>query len=237
MSTPAPASTDWVPVWNLDGAVDLRYDGSYVGGTAYKDGEIVVQNGIAYLCVRPTSNPPAAWPMSPGISAYGTSLPASPYDGQMAILVNSVTTPNYQWQFRYNAQSTSAYKWEFVGGAPWGSYLTGGSGMTTISPASTWVNIPPTLTVPRAGDYLVRAKADIERTGGTATNNIYFGPNQPQTVAIVRVPAGYITPVDCQMRWDGITAGAVIQPAAYCDLSAGANAYDGSIFITPIRIS
>src|SRR6516164_9624771 len=47
---------------------------------------------------------------------YGTTLPASPVDGQEAILVDSITNPTYQWRLRYNAGSTSAYKWEFVGG-------------------------------------------------------------------------------------------------------------------------
>lgn len=41
---------------------ELKYNGSYVGSTAYKDGDVVVSNGVAYLCVRPTSAVPTGWP-------------------------------------------------------------------------------------------------------------------------------------------------------------------------------
>lgn len=123
MSTPNPATTPWVPLWNLNGATPLNYRGAYASGT-YADGDIVVQNGITYLCVRPTTNPPAPWPMAPGTSSYGTTLPASPYDGQEAVLVDSITNPAYVWRFRYNAGSTSPYKWECVGGSPWVGYTT-----------------------------------------------------------------------------------------------------------------
>src|SRR6516164_5696483 len=57
---------------------------------------------------------------------YGTSLPGSPIDGQEYVLVDSTTNPSYQWRFRYNAASTSAYKWEHVGGAP---YVNGGGSL------------------------------------------------------------------------------------------------------------
>jgi hypothetical protein len=42
-------------------ATDLRYDGAYAAGS-YTDGDIVVQNGVAYLCVRPTTAAPTPWP-------------------------------------------------------------------------------------------------------------------------------------------------------------------------------
>lgn len=48
-------------MWNLNGSADLRYNGDYVAGS-YSDGDIVVYQGVAYLCVRPTSSPPAVWP-------------------------------------------------------------------------------------------------------------------------------------------------------------------------------
>src|SRR4029077_1979087 len=83
-------------------------------------------------------------PVGPSIivppgTAYGTTLPASPTDGQEAVLVDSVTNPTYQWRFRYNAGSSSAYKWEFVGGPQ-------------IISFGTAANLG--IVVPRAGDYL-----------------------------------------------------------------------------------
>src|SRR5215831_18156463 len=62
------------------------YNGDFVAATNYSDGDIVVYNGIAYLCVLPTTTSPAAWPggitppPAPFTIPYGTTLPASPTD-------------------------------------------------------------------------------------------------------------------------------------------------------------
>ena len=84
--------------------------------------------------------------------AYGTSLPASPVDGQETILVDSISNPSYQWRFRYNVGSTSSYKWEFVGGTP--AYISVTTAESTSS--STYAALTtagPSFTLPRAGDY------------------------------------------------------------------------------------
>jgi hypothetical protein len=81
---------------------------------------------------------------------YGTSLPASPFNGQEAILVDSTTNPSYAWRFRYNAGSTSTYKWEFIGGAPSLAYEAVDFVISTPTPAG------PVLTAPRAGQYVLQ---------------------------------------------------------------------------------
>jgi hypothetical protein len=47
-----------------------------------------------------------------------TGLPATPFPGQEILLTDSVINPTYFWQLRYNDQSQSAYKWEYIGGSP-----------------------------------------------------------------------------------------------------------------------
>lgn len=160
MSTPNPSTTPWVPLWSLNGGTPLNYKGAYVSGN-YSDGDIVVQNGVAYVCVRPTSNPPAVWPMAPGTSNYGTTLPTSPYDGQEAVLVDSITNSTYQWHFRYNASATSPSKWEYVGGVP--LHTIGGS-ISTSSTTPVAVTGAPTTTVPRTGLYNMEVSAQMWST-------------------------------------------------------------------------
>jgi len=82
---------------------------------------------------------------------YGTTLPVNPADGQEHVLVDSLTNPSYSWRLRFNAGSSSAYKWEFVGGSPLeGVNVAGQSGITS----GTFVQLAgPTLTLPRSGDY------------------------------------------------------------------------------------
>jgi len=152
--------------------LDLRYLGAYAAGN-YSDGDIVIYNGVAYLCVRPTSAAPTAWVGLSSAVNYATTLPASPADGQEAILVDSVTNPTYSWRFRYNNGSTSAYKWEFVGGAPAIIMVfAGGTYFSTATQYPTFVNPTggPTFTAPRAGEYVASATVNCNNNtaGGAA---------------------------------------------------------------------
>jgi len=86
---------------------------------------------------------------------YGTSLPASPVDGQEYVLVDSLTNASYCWRFRYNAGSGSANKWEFIGGSPAVARVE----TTEATTSGTYVDLAtvgPSFTIPRAGDYLLR---------------------------------------------------------------------------------
>ena len=156
MTTPAPASTPWVPMWSLNGGVAIAYLGAWAAGT-YQPGQIVVDNGVEYMCVRTTTKRPTGWPGS-AATTYGTSLPASPVDGQEAVLVDSLTAPTWQWRFRYNASSTLAYKWEFIGGSPkqidiQTSEATGAAGWVDLA------TVGPSFVVPRAGMYICNYSA------------------------------------------------------------------------------
>src|SRR5215510_14220988 len=92
-------ATGKVPVGQLPAiGAQLTYEGDWAAPTTYDDGDVVVRNGIVYLCVGgPTTvaPDPTLWGLAiPGINAppsYGTNLPASPVDGQEAILVDSLT--------------------------------------------------------------------------------------------------------------------------------------------------
>ena len=147
----------WVQMWPPAPSSDITYNGAHVPATSYEDGDIVIgTDNVAYMCVTPTNTAPVAWPGGPTPAApqtipYGTSLPPSPADGQEAILVDSVTNPAYQWRFRFNALSSSAYKWEFVGGSPVRSSFTGSQSLVTVG---SWASALPQLTLSRAGEYL-----------------------------------------------------------------------------------
>jgi hypothetical protein len=126
---------------------------------------------------QPLASPPVStpwvplWPLSTAAPvSYGTSLPATPADGQEAILVDSTTNPTYQWRFRYNAGSSSAYKWEFVGGSPiWISVETSES--TTSGTFVDLATVGPQFTLLRAGDYLFHWDSTAVHTAvGNATN-------------------------------------------------------------------
>ena len=147
----------------------VDYAGAYNPATTYHSGEYVVgADGVTYQCVKDNTvgQTPAPWAPAPTLS-YATTLPGSPVDGQEAILVDSTTNPTYQWRFRYNAASTSTYKWGFIGGPAAGAEVLGS--LTTGSP--TYVDVGgPSLAVPRAGIYMVGLGGQINGAGALALN-------------------------------------------------------------------
>jgi hypothetical protein len=159
----------------------MVYNGDFAAGN-FSDGDIVVYNGVAYVCTAPTSVAPTAWPggitpaAQPFTIAYGTSLPASPTDGQLAVLVDSLTNPTYSWMFRYNLGSTSAYKWEYVGGSP-GAVVDMSDAAVNLAATGTWYYFSPPInfTLPRAGDYLVTGTLRIFNNTGVANAQPYIG--------------------------------------------------------------
>ena len=153
------------PAWVLMGPATpaITWEGNWAAGTAYEPGDVVRYQNVDFIAVRPSTGQPPSVASQLAPPGYGTSLPASPVDGQEYILVDSVTAPTYSWRFRYNAGSTSLYKWEFVGGTSWrgavGSY--GASG-------TAWGGVGVGLTVPRAGIYSVAYGAKAYLSSGTS---------------------------------------------------------------------
>jgi len=78
--------SQWVSAAGGVGGADLIYNGEYpAGGPTYTDGDIVIANGVPYLCVRPTSSPPTPW----GVSGAGLTGPPGPQ--------GNAGTPGEQW--------------------------------------------------------------------------------------------------------------------------------------------
>jgi hypothetical protein len=66
--------SSWQAASGGAGGADLVYNGDYPANTPYTDGDIVVQNGIPYLCVQPTSAAPVPW----AITGAGLTGPQGP---------------------------------------------------------------------------------------------------------------------------------------------------------------
>jgi hypothetical protein len=173
--------------------------------------------------------------------AYGTTLPASPSDGQEAILVDSLTNPTYQWRFRYNAGSSSAYKWEFVGGANLVSGVITAENSTTTN---AWVNmatVGPIVTVPRAGDYFFIASCVLGMTA--ATSNIQlgvgygdFGTASFSAIASIYTAGGFVSP-SLSGRANGVAAGQDWRQKYYNTVAGTMTARDRWLSVLPIRVS
>lgn len=166
-STPPPPTSPYSQI-----SADLKLNaGAKVYVNAVVTQAVNNVNLLQFAISRIGSGQPGpVGPAGPGTASYGTTLPASPYDGQEAILVDSITNPTYQWRFRYNAGSTSPYKWEFVGGAPW---FLSASDYTPPAANQYYVDSATgsTLTIPRPGEYMLEATCDFT----TNPNGVYMG--------------------------------------------------------------
>ena len=161
-----------LPEIDAGGGAELVFEGDWLPATAYQDGDYVMKDGMVYVCVGgPTTDAPdpTLWPVMQGTApasavGYGTTLPVAPVNGQEHILVDSLTAPTYQWRFRFNANATGLYKWEFIGGAALYTYdatLFQTTSTTFVDP-----NPAMSLAVPRAGTYTVRFGGLLGNTAG-----------------------------------------------------------------------
>jgi len=168
------------------------------------------------MAVRPTSNAPTQWPMPPtSRPSYATTLPANPYDGQEAILVDSLSNPSYQWRFRYNAASTSAYKWEFIGGSPWMilplSYTPAGANAHYDDMAAGSI-----LTLPRAGDYILSTGAGLNAN----SNGVYLGFSYDHNTRVGQQPTSSEGSIFLQIRVTFSAAGQQVGNTFFCSNTA-----------------
>jgi hypothetical protein len=123
-----------------------------------------------------------------------TALPANPVDGQECYFVADAAN-GVLWHLRFNAGSSSAYKWEFVGGSPLVASIVGsgeaGSSTGAWSFPTTRVRVPTVL----KGDYdtavVLRATAagggSVLVSLGVALTST--GPTPPGTTTAFTVTA------------------------------------------------
>lgn len=95
---------------------------------------------------------------SGGVS-YGTTLPASPTNGQEHVLVDDLAAPKGAWRMRFSTDVTDDNKWVCIGGDFWYKRSDGGVSYNFGSETAGYQNGPspiPAITVPRAGLWLVK---------------------------------------------------------------------------------
>jgi Domain of unknown function (DUF4082)/Collagen triple helix repeat (20 copies) len=194
------SSVDYETAWQVaNPGADFVYNGDYPANTPYVDGDIVVFNGVPYLCVRPTSAAPVPWqplgnPIYMMTQAAYDSLPSKDSNALYVItdapanpkVTYGTTAPaspvdgdewvfpadatnGVMWRFRYRAASASVYKWEFIGGPALVHNIVGGT-----SPAGADGDLGATITLPRAGDYLAGGGYSA---GNSYLNGSYFVAN------------------------------------------------------------
>jgi hypothetical protein len=205
----------------------------------------------------PADGPAAFQALALGVEAVtpvpSTTLPATPYDGQLANLTVD-TVLGVSWQLRYNAASASTFKWEFVGGPPWLASQTNLSGPGVNGWGDGNVpNTGPALVVPRAGDYYVSCSAMAGHSPVTTVPlgvgiGAVVGANTPAISAsaygwLPDAPSAgsttyTVTLVVANCRMNSLGAGADLRMRYYGDANYTKATYDERrLALVPIRVT
>lgn len=168
----------------------------------------------------------------------------TPVDGDECYLIADATA-GVIWHFRYNAGSSSAYKWESVGSqSPLMANVQGGD--TTTTTFSTFADTSPTagpsITVPRAGDYIAIFSANgvnsVANSGAISTVKPGASAELDAFLAVHVSSTAAATGVLAKETWMlGLAASAIIK-MRYCALTSGTATFDRRVLtVRPIRIS
>jgi hypothetical protein len=122
------------------------------------------------------------WNGSTFVAKNTSQITTSPSDGNIWA-ATAVDANGTRWAFQFNAGSGSAFKWEFIGGFPQAVSPVGS--ITTASAVPVDLTGGPTLTLARAGDYMIEF-GDYVTLNVAGINNMttllnVSGVNQSQT--------------------------------------------------------
>lgn len=153
----------------------------------------------------------------------------TPVDGDECYFIADATN-GVIWHLRYNAGSSSAYKWEYLGGPPLISIVMNNE--TTNSATITDLPTPgPSITVPRAGDYFYEGKVGVAPSAGTAYT--YFGQGELHHTSVYGWTAAGATNMA-----SGLAASGVLHVQYQSASSANTQAWkDRQLAVWPRRIS
>lgn len=171
-----------------------------------------------------------------------TALPTSPVNGQECYYLASAAD-GVVWHLKYRSGSTSAHKWEYVGGPPTLAVSTGSSGVISSSTIAVLPNTPQ-LTIPLPGIYDVEMYIDMQNyIAGLNDIRIYFiRSSAPATnlaggsLTILTVSSTAAS-VQKRNRLGGLIAGNVLQLAYTSSGNVALSQADVSILRAwPVRV-
>lgn len=164
-----------------------------------------------------------------------TTLPVTPMDGDEVHYLADATN-GVIWHLRYRWDSTSTYKWEFVGGRPLYAEVTT-SESTTSTSYTNLATTGPEIALPLAGDYDVAFGAAFSTNAEIGLMSYAIGGTAAVDADSVRIgPADADQGSHSRMRRKaGLTA--VTLTAKYRSFGgASVTCLDRWMAVTPVRV-
>lgn len=177
------------------------------------------------------------WAIAGGsVSPMSAGPPSSPRHNEVWE-ARDVDANGTRWAFRYNALSSSAYKWEFIGGSdvvvptPNGNALAGAG----------WNDVGGGVVVPRAGDYEVVVTLSGQNGGTAQTFELGVGVGSATTVnrtlALFTCGASADYALSGVDRIPGVAAGTTLWLNGFTTASGAVAPSAAQMAVRPIRIS
>lgn len=171
-----------------------------------------------------------------------TALPAGPFHGQrITYQTAGMAADGVRWELEYNANSGSAYKWEFIGGTPLFSEVVTAESRNVASYGAL-TTAGPSITVPLAGDYLVEVRAGVNTGNATPVGAAMSydiggtGASDADAVWARPVAPGFNTSVARVRRKTGLAASTALV-AKYKSPNAVSVVWgDRVMLVTPVRV-
>lgn len=176
------------------------------------------------------------------VSDFASGPPASPSSGDIWVATNADSLADgIRWQFQYNAGSSSAYKWEFIGGPPVQVFSPTGNGWAS---GGNYNDVGAYYTTIRSGDWSIFTHLSSDNTTGVATH-FYFGVADNSTTTVNRVLDEVYSPLSGTLfnltgrdRLNNVTAGHVIYTNGATSAGSGSAAVSyAQMALTPIRVA
>ena len=225
----AVSRTAYAELWGVVGTTYGSGDGSTTFNVPDTTGFIIYAQSISSRVA--TASPPQ----------YVTSLPSNPVDGQTVVYAADATN-GVMWTLRYRAASSSSYKWEVIGGPPMSAYNYDSGALTTSGTAYTVVTITnPSLTLPLAGDYMLRGVGGTFISGATARVDVRLNLVAGSTTAATSYGSHYAQYAYHQhsaaARYTVTSASTVLKAGHSASAaSVGIGVYDITIEAMPVRV-
>lgn len=171
-----------------------------------------------------------------------TSLPSAPIDGQEIRYVADATN-GIIWNLRYRAASSSAYKWEFIGGPAYRSVVNLGNAdeSTTSTSYTNLATVGPDYQIVLPGDYEFYFDIESFRNDGGAGTDAYISyqagsTNNAAENTRISNGSGQLVPGSMRRVVTGLSTGDYIQMKYKVSSSTGRFRGTRRLFVTPIRV-
>lgn len=189
------------------------------------------------------------FPSSKSVIPIVSALPAGTDGDEIYLQTTAMATDGIMWHLRYRGKNpdgspnTSAYKWEYVGGAA--LRADGASSSAGVPYTNLQATGQPSIVIPFAGDYVVEFAAAILYNQANVTNQIEFSAYKTgdvdlwsgQHAAYIGQVNGHGAPTGkMEARANGLVAGNSVYTRYKSISNQPHQCYQPQIALRPIRI-